>query len=141
MHTSRQAERVRAEHRVLGSMLIDPSCVPKILNKLRPYDFSVRQNREIFLSIQLLNRRAASADVVTVLHELWEMGCWDELSYHTYLCQMMSDTPSSAEVDRHIAQMLSPGIPACDYSGEESVSRPDSEGPPPYPGAPKPKWW
>ena len=135
INASKQAECARAERRVLGSMLIDPSCVPKILNKLSPADFSVRQNREIFRSIRLLNRRAAPADAVTVLHKLWEMGCWDELSYHSYICQMMSETPSPEEVDRHIAQMLSPEIPSCDYSGEERVSRPDSEEPPPYPSA------
>lgn len=128
MHTSKQADRARAERRVLGSMLLDPNCVPKILNKLRPDDFSVRQNREIFQSIQFLNRCAAQIDPVTVLHNLWEMGCWDELSYRTYLCQMMSETPTSAEADRYVLQMLSPPeMSPCESDGE-------AENRPPTPG-------
>ena len=119
MHTSKQADRARTERRALGSMLLDPDCIPKVLNKLRPDDFSIRQNREIFQSIQFLSRCAASVDPVTVLHNLWEMGCWDELSYRTYLCQMMSETPTSAEVDRYVLQMLSPSeMPPCEPEGE-----------------------
>lgn len=144
MYTSKQAERVRTERRVLGSMLIDPSCIPKILTKLNPDDFSVKQNREIFLSIRLLSRCSSQIDAVTVLHTLWEMGCWDELSYRTYLCQMMSETPSAIEVDQHIAQMLSPyGIPlrmSAEDGGIDAAAgetKPDTEGPLPYPGASK----
>ena len=147
MYTSKQAERVRTERRVLGSMLIDPSCIPKILTKLNPDDFSVKQNREIFLSIRLLSRCSSQVDAVTVLHTLWEMGCWDELSYRTYLCQMMSETPTAMEVDQHITKMLSPyGIPPRgsdegggidEVAGEIKPDSTDSKGPPPYPGAPK----
>ena len=127
LYTSRQADRARIERRVLGSMLLDPNCVPNILNKLRPDDFSVRQNREIFQSIRYLSRCSSPADAVTVLHNLWEMGCWDEISYRTYLCQLMAETPSSAEVDRYIQQMLSPPeMTPCAPDGE-----PDPEKSPP----------
>ena len=38
---------VEAEQAVLGSMLIDPRCVPEVIDQLRPDDFYLRQNREI----------------------------------------------------------------------------------------------
>ena len=38
---------VEAEQAVLGSMLIDARCVPEVIDKLRPDDFYLRQNREI----------------------------------------------------------------------------------------------
>ena len=38
---------VEAEQAVLGSMLIDPRCVPDVIEQLRPEDFYIRQNREI----------------------------------------------------------------------------------------------
>ncbi|MCI8913583.1 MAG: hypothetical protein HFF38_05570, partial [Lawsonibacter sp.] len=36
---------VEAEHAVLGSILIDPRCVSEVIDKLRPEDFYLRQNR------------------------------------------------------------------------------------------------
>ena len=37
-----------AEQAVLGSMLIAPRCVPEVIDKLRPDDFYLQQNRDIF---------------------------------------------------------------------------------------------
>ena len=39
---------IDAEQAVLGAMLIDPRCVPEVIDKLRPDDFYLRQNREIY---------------------------------------------------------------------------------------------
>ena len=39
---------VEAEQAVLGSMLIDARCVPEVIDQLRPDDFYVKQNREIY---------------------------------------------------------------------------------------------
>ena len=39
---------VEAEQSVLGAMLIDPRCVPEVIEKLHPEDFYLRQNREIY---------------------------------------------------------------------------------------------
>ena len=42
---------LEAEQAVLGSMLIDPACVREVVEKLRPEDFYLRQNRQIFETI------------------------------------------------------------------------------------------
>ena len=42
---------VEAEQAVLGSMLIDPRCVPEVIDQLRPDDFYLRQNRDIYETI------------------------------------------------------------------------------------------
>ena len=36
---------VMAEQAVLGSMLIDEKCIPKVMERLKPDDFYMRQNR------------------------------------------------------------------------------------------------
>ena len=38
---------VEAEQAVIGSMLIDERCVADVVERLRPDDFYMRQNREI----------------------------------------------------------------------------------------------
>ena len=40
-----------AEQSVLGSMLIDARCVPEVIEALRPEDFYLRTNREIYETI------------------------------------------------------------------------------------------
>ena len=42
---------LEGEQAVLGSMLIDADCVKDVMDKLRPADFYLRQNREIFETI------------------------------------------------------------------------------------------
>ena len=42
---------LEGEQAVLGSMLIDSNCVKDVMDKLRPSDFYLRQNREIFETI------------------------------------------------------------------------------------------
>ena len=42
---------LEGEQAVLGSMLIDAGCVKDVMDKLRPGDFYLRQNREIFETI------------------------------------------------------------------------------------------
>lgn len=35
-----------AEQAVIGSMLIDPRCIPEVLEKLKPDEFYVKLNRD-----------------------------------------------------------------------------------------------
>ena len=37
-----------AEQAVIGSMLIDPACIPDVLQRARPDDFYLEINRDIF---------------------------------------------------------------------------------------------
>ena len=40
-----------AEQAIIGSMLIDPACVPDVINKVRAEEFYIQTNREIFETI------------------------------------------------------------------------------------------
>ena len=46
-----QPHSVEAEQAVLGSMLIDERCIPQVIEHLRPEDFYLRQNRDIYDAI------------------------------------------------------------------------------------------
>lgn len=49
---SRQAPHsLEAEQSVLGAMLIDSRCVPDVIGLLKPEDFYLQQNREIYETI------------------------------------------------------------------------------------------
>ena len=47
--TRQMPHSTEAEQSVLGSMLIDARCVPEVIEALRPEDFYLRTNREIYL--------------------------------------------------------------------------------------------
>ena len=64
--TRQMPHSVEAEQAVLGSMLIDARCVPEVIDKLRPDDFYLRHNREIYESIYAMFNFSQTIDPVTV---------------------------------------------------------------------------
>ena len=81
---------LEAEQAVLGSMLIDPDCVKDVMDKLRPSDFYLRQNREIFETIYTMFSYSKPVDGVTVAEEMQKNGTYDELTTRNYLVQLMN---------------------------------------------------
>ena len=61
---------VEAEQAVLGSMLIDPRCVSEVIDKLRPDDFYIRQNKEIYETIYSMFNYSLTIDPVTVVDRM-----------------------------------------------------------------------
>ena len=65
---------LEAEQAVLGSMLIDANCIKDVMEKLRPEDFYLRQNREIFETIYSMFLYSKPIDGVTVAGEMERNG-------------------------------------------------------------------
>lgn len=87
---------LEGEQAVLGSMLIDADCVKDVMDKLRPSDFYLRQNREIFETIYSMFTYAKPIDGITVCEEMQKAGTYDENTTRSYLAQLM-------EIDRGAA--------------------------------------
>ena len=94
---------MEAEQAVLGSMLIDSDCVKLVMEKLRPDDFYLRQNREIFQTIYAMFSYSRSIDGITVAEEMRRNGTYDENTTRNYLAQLMEITPTSANVMEYAA--------------------------------------
>ena len=93
---------VEAEQAVLGSMLIDPRCVPEVIDKLRPDDFYLQQNQEIYSTIYSMFNYSLTIDPVTVLDQMKLTGVYDENTSRSYLLQLMEITPTAANVKEYI---------------------------------------
>ena len=93
---------LEGEQAVLGSMLIDPDCVKNVMDRLRPGDFYLRQNREIFETIYSMFSYARPIDGITVFGEMEKAGLTDD-STRSYLAQLMEITPTSANVLEYAA--------------------------------------
>ena len=94
---------LEGEQAVLGSMLIDSECVKDVMDKLRPSDFYLRQNREIFETIYSMFTYARPIDGITVCEEMQKAGTYDENITRSYLAQLMEITPTSANVMEYVA--------------------------------------
>ncbi len=89
---------LEAEQAVLGSMLIDAACIRDVMEKLRPEDFYLRQNREVFETIQSMFLYSRPIDALTVISEMERNGTYDANTTRAYLAELMEVTPTSANV-------------------------------------------
>ena len=100
----RQApQSLEAEQSVLGSMLIDERCVPDVIGLLRPEDFYLKQNREIYETIYTMFNFSERIDPVTVLDKMKERGVYDEAHSYDYVSQLLQITPTAANVKQYCA--------------------------------------
>ena len=92
-------QSLEAEQAVLGSILIDSRCVTDIIGILRPEDFYLQQNREIYETIYTMFNFSQTIDPVTVLVKLKELGYYHDNS-RDYFLQVMEITAPAANVVR-----------------------------------------
>ena len=90
-----------AEQSVLGSMLIDSRCVNDVIGLLRPTDFFIQINRDIYETIYEMFSFSQTIDPVTVLNKMRERGVFDEKTTSKYLMELMEITPTAANVVRY----------------------------------------
>lgn len=87
-----------AEQSVLGSILIDPSSVNLVLDRLKPEHFYIPQNRRIFEIIIMMNSNGKPIDFITVLEALKSDGVYDETGGKIYLNTLVDTVPSPANI-------------------------------------------
>ena len=93
-------QSLEAEQAVLGSILIDSRCVTDVIGILRPEDFYLQQNREIYETIYTMFNFSQTIDPVTVLDKMRELGCHRDDS-RDYIMQLMQITPTAANAVRY----------------------------------------
>ena len=92
-----------AEQAVIGAMLIDPSCIPDVIEKVKSDEFYIQTNRDIFDTIFAMFSYGQSIDAVTVLEQMKVRGVYREDSTQQYLMEVMQVTPTAANVLKYAA--------------------------------------
>ena len=82
-----------AEQAVIGSMLIDPRCIPEVLEKLKPDEFYVKLNRDIYETMYAMFSYGQTIDPVTVLDQMKVRGVYTDASTE-YIAELMRITPT-----------------------------------------------
>ena len=91
-----------AEQAVLGSILIDSRCAAQVISALKPEAFYTDLNRSIYEVICSMFNFARPIDAVTVLDEMKLQGVYDARTSQAYLVELMTVTPSTANVMRYV---------------------------------------
>ena len=94
---------VEAEQSVLGSMLIDPRCIPTVIEALKGEDFFLDVNREIYDTIYGMFQYSMTIDPVTVLEQMRHNGVYQESRSRSYMLQLMEITPTAANVMEYVS--------------------------------------
>ncbi len=92
----------QAEQAVIGSMLIDPRCIPGVLEKLKAEEFYIKLNRDIFETMFAMFSFGMTIDPVTVLDQMKVRGVYDD-NCDAYMAEIMRVTPTAANVLEYAA--------------------------------------
>ncbi len=95
-----QPQSLEAEQSVLGSILIDSRCLADVIGIVKPEDFYLQQNREIYEAIYTMFNFSQTIDPVTVLDKMRELGVYRDNS-RDYILQLMEITPTAANAVRY----------------------------------------
>lgn len=85
---------LQAQNSVIGSVLIEPGLVPKVIQQTRVEDFS-GPCQTIYKAMRRLFQDGKPVDIVSLASDLGK-------DYRTYLMQLMEITPTAANIDHYI---------------------------------------
>ena len=91
-----------AERAVIGSMLIDPRCIPEVIDKVKASEFYIESNKDIFETIFSMFAYGRTVDPVTVLDQMTLNGAAKPDS-QAYIMELMDVTPTAANVLEYAA--------------------------------------
>ena len=100
---TRVPQSQQAEQAVIGSMLIDPACVPDVLKDARATHFYGKVNRDIFETIFTMFNYGQTIDPITVMEQMKERGVYQENSTQPYIQELITMTPTAANVLKYVS--------------------------------------
>lgn len=92
---------LEAEQAVLGSILLEPSCITQVLIIVKPDYFYLPQHRSIFLIMQEIDALGGKIDPLIVLEKLKQDKVYDDAGGKQYLLQLTQMVPSTENVEAY----------------------------------------
>jgi len=94
-----------AEQAVLGAILLDPSVLVLVNQRLRAEDFYRQSHQRLFQVMNELYEKQEPVDLVTVTSALQDQNQLEEVGGVTYLTELAESVPTAANVD-HYAKIV-----------------------------------
>lgn len=133
---------VEAEEALLGSLLVDPEALLRVMPIVQPEDFYIRKNGWVYEAILTLHSRREPVDILTLRSELEAKGRLEEIGGQAYIAQLIESVPTAlhaeayarrvreAAVRRRILRFASAAVRLAydtDTSLEEALDRIEAE--------------
>jgi replicative DNA helicase len=90
-----------AERSVLGSVLVDPTALDKVTEKIRAEDFYKDAHRQIFNAMLELTELNREIDLLTLKEELARQGVLDAVGGAAYISSLVDGIPDIRNVERY----------------------------------------
>ncbi len=90
---------IEAEEALLGSLLIDPDAILKVITFLKVEDFFDEVNASIYGACVNLYRRSEAINQITVAHELMRLGRLEQSGGASNLNRLIGGVPTSLHVE------------------------------------------
>ncbi len=101
---------LEAEESVLGSILLDPRALPKVMEILKEEHFYQPANQKIYHAILDLFSSNITADLVTVTNWLKQNKMLNEVGGPEYLSNLVANVLTTANVEHHARVVLDKAI-------------------------------
>ena len=92
---------LEAEQAVLGSILLEPSCITQVLILVKPDYFYLPQHKAIFTIMQEIDSLGGNIDPLIVLEKLKNEKVYDDASGKQYLLTLSQIVPSTDNVEAY----------------------------------------
>jgi replicative DNA helicase len=90
---------IEAEMGVLGSIILDPEAVDRVIGMLHPADFYRNAHRLLFETVISLKQSGSVVDFITICDELERRGTLDLVGGPGYITSLVNQVPTSGNVD------------------------------------------
>lgn len=92
-----------AEQAVLGSIIVDPSCLNEIAVGMKTEYFYFEHHQKIYNVLSSMYELSQAIDFVSLLEKLKKEGVYDETGGKEYLTQLAQSVPTSANVIAYVS--------------------------------------
>lgn len=90
-----------SERAVLGGILLDPSVLPTVSDRLKPEDFYVERHQLLYRIMLVLQKEQTEIDLRTVQAKLEQQGKFDSAGGISYLATLDLDLPDIGRIDAY----------------------------------------
>lgn len=96
----------KLEESVLGSCLIDPGAIVKVMSIVEPGDFHIEKNRWVYEAMESIQRRGDPLDVVTLRAEIEKRGKTKDIGGDARIISLMNAEGSAINVESYANRLV-----------------------------------
>lgn len=98
-----QPHNLDAEQSVIGSVLLDPRCIPEVIELLSAEDFYSQVHKDIYDTVYSMFAAGDTIDPVTILNEMRVRKVYRDPESRNYFESLIKNTPTAAHVKSYAA--------------------------------------